>query len=102
MVVSLQATPKKTDTVAEEEAAKAAAEKAAQEAEAARLSKPRRDSAQELRQAHESVSVDIDVALPLDFDIPILPPVAPATATKTPVRKGLGFLAAYKQTNGLI
>ena len=113
MVVSLQVGVKKTDAEKEEDkrqadAAAAAAAKKAADAEAARIAAikliPRRDSAEELRAAHRSVKIDLNIG-GLD-SIPDMPGLssapAPAPAPAVAQRKGLGFLAAYKKSNGLI
>lgn len=114
MVVSLQVGVKKTDAEKEEDkrqadaaAAAAAAKKTADE-EAARIAAikliPRRDSAEELRAAHRSVKIDLNIGgLDSIPDMPgLLSTPAPAPAPAAAQRKGLGFLAAYKKSNGLI
>mmetsp|Transcript_20384 Transcript_20384/g.60889 ORF Transcript_20384/g.60889 Transcript_20384/m.60889 type:complete len:567 (-) Transcript_20384:8-1708(-) len=109
MVVSLQtgevaeAAKKKAEDAAALQAAKEAS-KVAAEAAAAEATKfrPRRNSAKALQEAHESLQINIDVPLDLEA-IPSLPLAASATRPKVPQpRKGLGFLAAYKRSNGLI
>ena len=102
MVVSLQmhGTEKKESAEDKKAAERKAEDEEAEKEEAAKLAAPRRNSTKELLEAHQGISIDIDV--PLDFDMPSLPPAAPAPAQKTPVRKGLGFLAAYKEAKGLI
>jgi len=118
MVVSLQVGVQKTEEEIKEDKKKAKAaaavaaveEKKKAEADAAAIKLiPRRDSAEELRAAHRGVKIDIDIGSGGLDSIPDLPGLssapAAASASTTPnpaLRKGLGFLAAYKKSNGLI